>query len=795
MSLAGRREAKPRISLCLVVKNEELFLGECLQAARELVDETIVVDTGSTDRTIEIAEAAGARVYRQPWPGDLGRAHDLPLAYANGDWLLTLDGDEVLDPRFDELTELVRDPGLDGVLFTVRNYVYHPVPQNRRAIPTHPLTRGASFWSPSMNVRLFRNRPAFRHSGRLHQSVLPALRRAGARIVSTTVPIHHYGLLRYDRNKSALYTELAEQEVRDRPDDVKARLELGIVHLNARRLEAARDTFASALALGFAPEASFLLGATLVAHKQPASAIDHLRRAAVAPSPLRFFGEAADVLEVLGQALLDVGDDNAAQKAFSDCLALRPDSPVAACRMAEILARRHAVDQAGQIAEGLIRQYPGLAMTWEAAGYVNLLASRPQAATTHLRRAIDIEPDRVASQFNLAIALARAGNGPGARQTLALARDADREGWLASRLGESPSMLFGRPEVPRLGAHGVLSFIPHLSGGAAYVAFELARALAPDHPHVLATLAPGTFTGEAHRRLLESVGVQAVVVRDADEMRALQEAAEPGVIIHHWWDKTPIDTLVRSGREALVMRCAAARPMPEGYDRYVTLSRFQAQYQSHVPSDRLEVIPNGVDLDRFGSAAPREAFWSHAGPRGQRVRIVMVSRLDPGKFARRLADWLEPLSRLPVAVAIAGRGALRWEIEPELRNRGLDGWIRFLGPVAQDEVPGLLAASDIGLHLTETHQESHSLAILQMMAAGLPIVAQPRGCLPELIEHGSNGFLSFAEADAATHLRRLLEDGDLRARMGRAARHRAQAFGIAPFARRWRTLVQSLLGG
>ena len=73
-----------RVSLCIVARNEEAFLGACIESARPVVDEVVVVDTGSTDRTPEIAAAAGARVVCEPWTRDLGAAHNLPLAARAG---------------------------------------------------------------------------------------------------------------------------------------------------------------------------------------------------------------------------------------------------------------------------------------------------------------------------------------------------------------------------------------------------------------------------------------------------------------------------------------------------------------------------------------------------------------------------------------------------------------------------------------------------------------------------------------------------------------------------------------
>src|SRR4029077_17309854 len=84
------------LSLCMIVKDEEAMLPRCLTAVAEPVDELIVVDTGSTDRTVEIAESFGARVLHHAWTGDFSAARNVGLDAATGDWLLYLDADEVL---------------------------------------------------------------------------------------------------------------------------------------------------------------------------------------------------------------------------------------------------------------------------------------------------------------------------------------------------------------------------------------------------------------------------------------------------------------------------------------------------------------------------------------------------------------------------------------------------------------------------------------------------------------------------------------------------------------------------
>ncbi|MEQ8172630.1 MAG: glycosyltransferase family 2 protein, partial [Candidatus Eremiobacterota bacterium] len=81
----------------MIVKNEEDTLSDCLESVRGLVDEMIIVDTGSTDRTVEIAEKFGARIFHYKWHDDFGKARNFSLSHARGDWILVMDGDEVFD--------------------------------------------------------------------------------------------------------------------------------------------------------------------------------------------------------------------------------------------------------------------------------------------------------------------------------------------------------------------------------------------------------------------------------------------------------------------------------------------------------------------------------------------------------------------------------------------------------------------------------------------------------------------------------------------------------------------------
>ena len=108
-----------KISLCMIVKNEEACLGRCLDSLKGIVDEMIVVDTGSADRTVEIAKEKGATVYHFDWTGDFSEARNYSFSLATGDYIYAADADEELDEdnrqRFLKLKEDIGDLDVDIV--------------------------------------------------------------------------------------------------------------------------------------------------------------------------------------------------------------------------------------------------------------------------------------------------------------------------------------------------------------------------------------------------------------------------------------------------------------------------------------------------------------------------------------------------------------------------------------------------------------------------------------------------------------------------------------------------------
>lgn len=106
------RGKEPTISCCMIVKDEEAFLEQCLESVKDYVDEIIIVDTGSTDQTVDIARRYTDKVYFHPWEGSFSKARNQALTYATGDWIFQIDADEeLLQGGGEKLRQAVREAG------------------------------------------------------------------------------------------------------------------------------------------------------------------------------------------------------------------------------------------------------------------------------------------------------------------------------------------------------------------------------------------------------------------------------------------------------------------------------------------------------------------------------------------------------------------------------------------------------------------------------------------------------------------------------------------------------------
>ena len=360
------------LTLCTIVKNEEATLSRTLDSVKGVVDEMVVVDTGSRDRTREIAREFGARVYDFEWCDDFAAARNESLKHAQGDWILVLDADEVLVPEI--------------------------VPQIKQAIASDRLLLinlirqeiGASQSPYSLVSRLFRNRLDIRFSRPYHamvdDSVAEILHREPKWKIASlpSVAIWHSGYQKdaiaakgkFQKAQAAMERYLAYY-----PNDAYACSKLGALYVETGQISRGINLLTRGLTAAakndesIVYELNYHLGIAYSQQQQFVKAKEHYQAAIntdVFP-PLKL-----GAYNNLGNLLKDEGDLKSAEKAYKAALKIDPYFGVG---------------------------HYNLGLTLKAAG--NLAD-----AIAYYRQAIKINPEHAEAHQNLAVALLKIGKMP-----------------------------------------------------------------------------------------------------------------------------------------------------------------------------------------------------------------------------------------------------------------------------------------------------------------------------------------------------------------------------------------------
>ncbi len=209
-----------RLTLCLIAKNEEAMLPGCLASVRGVADEVVLVDTGSTDRTREVAREAGALVLTRPWDDDFAAPRNLAIERATGGWVLVLDADERLAAGAGKvIRKALRHADFDLGFLRFHN-------ASRADAPADEITSGAArAGAPYSLPRLMRRLPDLRFRGIIHENVNDWAAAHGNRYRLLPADVVHLGYVRElegslakrDRNLALLRRRMALE-----PDDVTA---------------------------------------------------------------------------------------------------------------------------------------------------------------------------------------------------------------------------------------------------------------------------------------------------------------------------------------------------------------------------------------------------------------------------------------------------------------------------------------------------------------------------------------------------------------------------------------------
>jgi glycosyltransferase involved in cell wall biosynthesis len=219
------------ISLCMIVKNEEQNLERCLKSAAGVVDEIVIVDTGSTDHTLQIARPFGAKILESPWQGDFALHRNQSVEAASGDWILWMDADEELAADSGKIVrEAANQSGAQGLRLVVRNL--QPEGELCRYLDLHI-------------TRMFRKNVNHRFEGRIHEQITPSILRHGGQVEDIDAIILHHGYasktaqgnqVRYARNIA-----LIEEALSETPDDAYLLYQAGAAYKSAGDLARAQQ--------------------------------------------------------------------------------------------------------------------------------------------------------------------------------------------------------------------------------------------------------------------------------------------------------------------------------------------------------------------------------------------------------------------------------------------------------------------------------------------------------------------------------------------------------------------------
>ena len=171
------KSLKPGISLCMIVKNEERSLSNCLNSVKDLADQIVIVDTGSSDKTVEIAKSFDAEIHHFKWCDDFSSARNFSIRHAKHKWILFLDADEILD--FESSKQLKK---------LIKKFNKPSAFEFRIISDT-----GSQDFNESRVVRMFTNGFEIKFKNKIHEQISSSIKEIGVNIFRSNSIIYHDG--------------------------------------------------------------------------------------------------------------------------------------------------------------------------------------------------------------------------------------------------------------------------------------------------------------------------------------------------------------------------------------------------------------------------------------------------------------------------------------------------------------------------------------------------------------------------------------------------------------------------
>lgn len=217
------------VTLCLIVRNETAYLRGCVESARDIVDQVVIVDTGSTDGTVDMGWQLADAFCEVPFDGDFSAARNEALVRAEGDWVLFLDADErMIDGEAQKLVAHLKEVDPDVLGLRLLRYNFFAT---------------GGFYT-GRELKVFRNVPEVEYRRKINESVAASIADAGGRVEPAPVVMNHFGHCRpvAERDEKAYrYLSLMDRQLRDNPKDAVLVGYKGLIMRTLGRFEEAED--------------------------------------------------------------------------------------------------------------------------------------------------------------------------------------------------------------------------------------------------------------------------------------------------------------------------------------------------------------------------------------------------------------------------------------------------------------------------------------------------------------------------------------------------------------------------
>lgn len=337
-----------QISLCMITRNEEKFLESCLNSAKGLVDEIVIVDTGSTDRTLEIAKKFTDKVFSVPWNDSFSGARNESLSHATKDWILVLDADETISKKDHALIKkLIKEKDVGAFILEQRNYTDAPSLFGWTSCTgEYGEEKGFAGYYPIQAIRLFRNNGKIKYKYSVHETVRDSVDKTG----KAPVAIHHFGRSKGIKEKMLKYLELGKKDLAQYPNDPHVHYEIALIYNQLDDADNALNHLQEVLKInpGFR-HALDLVGILAIRKGNLDAAFKAFKKS------LELNPKNETALHYLAVILERAGKTEEAEKLFKNAIAINPNSAKSIINLARLYVNKNNFKSAFEVVDNALK--------------------------------------------------------------------------------------------------------------------------------------------------------------------------------------------------------------------------------------------------------------------------------------------------------------------------------------------------------------------------------------------------------------------------------------------------------